>query len=99
MNARFFCSVESCGRGFQTEKDLNLHLSRRHGIEAPLPENTPKVEDSLEASSDLKHRLFGSKRVQKNAPIKPLPTDLSNLLILEACGEESIEETTEVILK
>ena len=85
MNARFFCSVGNCGRAFTCENDLKVHLDRRHGI-------TEEKEAEVDPHQEIKQRLFGKKKEKLEAKTQ----EFNNLMILDACGDEGMEEVTEV---
>lgn len=91
MNARYFCTIDKCGRAFQREEDLKIHLERRHGIK-PKAENEEDDEDINEAQVKAKERLFGKKVERTGKKSEKLTT----LLVQEATGEDNLEDITEV---
>ena len=98
MNARYFCTIDKCGRAFQREEDLNVHLERRHEIIRKAKKEDKEEggeegeEDVNEAQIKAKERLFGKRveRAQKKAE------KLTTMLVQEATGEDNLEEINEV---
>ena len=91
MNARFFCTLDNCGRGFHTEEDLKIHIERRHDVK--IEKNPEEINQQQEK---IKQRLFGNK-IEPKIPV--VPAILTAELILETSGQESLDDITELILR
>lgn len=89
MNPRFLCHYEGCGRSFQKEADYKNHLKRRH-MESVSEEKKEEVNDLQE---QIRERLFGKKRT-KQTDIEV--NTLSNELLLDASGQDALDDITEV---
>lgn len=87
MNARFFCTDLTCGRGFHSEEDLKTHMFRRHG------QVVVEVPDVNEKQEEIKKRIFGSYTLA-DKPVRV--QELTSELILDVSGQDSIDDVTEV---